>query len=733
MENQVVIRIVKDVMAQAFIDYAMSVITDRALPDFRDGFKPVHRRILFAMHEAGNDYNKAYKKSARMVGDVIGKYHPHGDVSVYDAAVRMAQPFSLIAPLIDGQGNFGSVDGDNAAAMRYTEMRTTRLAGEMFADIGKETVGWRENYDGSETEPVVLPVTFPNILVNGTDGIAVGMATSIPPHNLSAVLMATRLLLDNPDASVDDIIQCIQAPDFPTGGIVHGLDGFAEAVVTGRGRLKLRAKWHEEDRPRGGKMIVVDEIPYQVNKSTLVEKIAELVREKEIEGITGLRDESSKEGIRVVIEIRRDEPAEAIFAALCAKTELETSISYNCVVLDGGVPRLIGLKSILEKWIVFREEVILLRHAFERKQQLAKLHILSGYMIAIAALDNVLEIVRSASNPEDARTALIDKLGLDETQANAVLSLRLQKLTGMELDDIRADHVRVTDLVKHLTTIIESPEEIRNVLRGELENLNKLYGKERQTEIGHGLSDITREDMIAREDIVIVTTRNGYMKRLPVSALSVQNRGTRGRRSIEVGDDDEIQSIHQASTHDLILLFAADGQVYARKGYRIPESGLASKGRHIRNIIEGLESDIAAMVCAPDGDEAISIVVATSNGTVKKSSLSEYVNAGRKGGIRGITLDEGNTIVGVFVCKEVQAEPESGSAMPGQTEEQMMLVSSSGKAIRFPMSDLREIGRTAQGVRGIRLQEGERVVGACVVAATVCSCTVRNPKETPAQ
>lgn len=692
---------VKDLMEQSFIDYAMSVITDRALPDIRDGLKPVHRRILFAMHEAGNHHNRAYRKSARMVGDVIGKYHPHGDASVYFAAVRMAQPFSMNELLIDGQGNFGSVDGDNPAAMRYTEMRLTKLAGEMFGDQNKETVNWRANYDGSEKEPEVLTAPYPNLLVNGTEGIAVGMATSIPPHNLASVIDATLALMANPATDALSLVSIMKAPDFPTGAIVHGLGGFADAVETGKGRVKLRAVWHEEDRARGAKSLVIDELPYQVNKAELVMKIAELVREKEVEGITDIRDESNKEGMRVVIELRKDESPEAMFSLLCLKTDLETSVNYNCVVLDHGIPKLLGLKDILLKWIEFRADVVLKRHIFDRKQAMERLHILAGYMAAIGMLDEVIKTIRAASTTDEARAKLMTLISVDEIQADAILALRLQKLTGMELNGIRAEHAEVSATVARLTEIIESPAMLRAVIQEELEDIKGRYGKLRTTEIGQGLSDLTREDMIPREDVVIVLTRNGYVKRMPISSLSAQNRGTRGKRSIEVGEGDEVSAIYQANTHDVIMVFDEEGQVYSCKGHQIPESSLTSKGRHIKNVIEGFEKEIAAIVRVPVDLKDPSIVIVTSDGTVKRSGLDVYSNAGRKGGVKGITLDR-NKIISVFLAIEGQ---------------HLLMVASSGKAIRFDLADVREIGRTGQGVRGIKVDPSDRVIGAHVIDA----------------
>ena len=700
-QSKLIVRSIRDLMAGSFIDYSMSVITERALPDLRDGFKPVHRRILYAMRELGNDYNKLYKKSARIVGDVMGKYHPHGDSSIYGATVRMAQPFSMNHPLVDGQGNFGSIDGDNAAAMRYTEVRLTRLAGEMFADLHKDTIPWLKNYDGSGVEPEVLPVPYPNLLVNGGEGIAVGMATSIPPHNLAAVCDATLALILDPSTSSSAICEIIKAPDFPTGAIVHGVGGFADAVETGRGRLKIRGVWHEEDRGRGLKSIVIDELPYQVNKAMLVVKVAELVREKRIEGITDISDESNKDGIRVVIAIKKDESAEVIFSSLCSLTDLEVSVNYNCVVLDRGRPVLLGLRDILVKWIEFREDVVLKRHIFDRKQALAKLHILNGYLLAMGMMDETIRVIRASKNGEEAKESLFALLSVDEVQADAILALRLQKLTGMELDGINAEHADYTSRVAGLTEIIESPALIRGIICEELLDIKARYGKPRMSEIRHDLSDITREDMIPREDVVIVLTKNGYVKRMPASSLAAQNRGTRGKRSIEVGDGDEVSAIYEANTHDTIFVFDQEGQVYSCKGYQIPESGLTSKGRHIKNVIDGFDKEIAAIVRVPSDMDSPSIVIVTSDGTIKRSSLDVYTGAGRKGGVKGITLD-GNIIVNAFLASDVQ---------------QVMMIASTGKTIRFNLDDLREIGRTGQGVRGMKISEGDRVVGALVIDA----------------
>ena len=691
---------VQDVMRQSFLDYAMSVITGRALPDVRDGLKPVHRRILFAMEEAGNHHNKAYKKSARMVGDVIGKYHPHGDVSVYDAAVRLAQPFSMSMPLIDGQGNFGSIDGDNPAAMRYTEMRLTRLSGDFFSDLGKETVSFQPNYDGSEKEPTVLPVPYPNLVVNGVDGIAVGMASVIPPHNLSAVIEATLHLMSFPDASTADLLGILKAPDFPTGALVHGLDGFAEAIETGRGRVKLRSKWHEEDRGRGGSAIIIDEIPYQVNKSVLVAKIAELVKEKKIEDIVGLEDHSNKDGIRIFIALRKDASPEAVFADLASKTEIEVSFSYNCVVINKGAPRLMGLRAIILAWIAFREEVVLSRFVFDRKQARAKLHILEGYMAALGMLDAVIALIRGAADTVTARAELQTLLSIDEQQAQAVLELRLQKLTGMELDSIRGEHSLIVTKVAELTAVIDSPESIRTVIRGELTDIVKRFGIERRTEVGHGISDITREDMIPREDVLIAMTRGGYIKRMPANALLRQNRGTRGKKAMEVGDDDSINFMRQSHSHDSLMVFAKSGQVYGIKAYRIPEGSLTTKGRHIKNVIEGLEEEISAVLALPEQDPALSVMTVTRSGQVKRTSLDDYSGATRRGGVRGVGLDEGDELMAAFAVRD---------------GDNVILVSNSGKSIRFLVDEVRVMGRAAGGVRGIKLDSTDALIGAAVI------------------
>lgn len=690
------------VMENAFFEYAQYVIEDRALPDLRDGLKPVHRRILFAMHEAGNDHNKGYRKSARTVGEVIGKFHPHGDSSVYGAAVRMAQPFSLREPLIDGQGNFGSIDGDNAAAMRYTEMRLKRLASEMFADLHKETIDWEENYDGQEMMPQVLTASFPQLLVNGVDGIAVGMASSIPTHNLKDVCLAAIKLVEQGELSVKEFFDIVQGPDLPTGGLIYGMDGFLSAITKGTGRLRLRSKHEIEERNRGSRLVIT-EIPYQVNKSTLVSKIADLVKDKTVEGISALRDESNKDGIRIVIDVKSDADPNVIFSTLCKLTNLETSINYNCTVLDGKKPVQMGLIEILKKWLVFRQDVVKKRYIYERKKAQERLHILEGLIKALDRLDEVIALIRQAKDAAEAKTGLMQLLSIDEIQSQSILDMRLQKLTGLELNDIREEHKATTAKVLNLTEIIESPQKIDGVIKEELETIISRYGNDRLTEIGHGIETINHEDMIPREDVFLAITRNGYVKRMATTEISAQNRGTMGKKAIKLEDGDEVTSMYSAHSHDTLMAFTQSGQVYGIKAYQIPEGSLTSKGRHIKNVIEGLEEEIASIVNVPEQSEGKSIVVVTQDGTVKRSALEEYARATRSGGIKGVNVVDGNKIVDVFVCQE---------------HDHLMLVTDEGMAIRFDLEEIRQSGRTSTGVRGIKVNEGGRVVGAYVITGT---------------
>lgn len=693
--NQIIEVTTEDVMRTAFINYSMSVITDRALPDVRDGLKPVHRRILHAMNELGNYHNKPFKKSARIVGDVIGKYHPHGDTAVYDAMVRMAQDFSMSKLLVDGQGNFGSIDGDSPAAMRYTESRMSRLAGEFFTDINKETIPWIFNYDGSEKEPSVLTAPYPNLLVNGVEGIAVGMASSIPPHNFTDVIKATIALMQNPELTNREFGDILKAPDFPTGALVYNIGGFYEAVEKGSGRVKLRSKWHKEERNKqGAESLIITEIPYQVNKANVLEKISDLVKDGIIEGIVGLRDESNKDGIRVVVEIKKGFDLDMVFSTLAAKTDLETSVSYNCTLIDNGRPVKIGLKEIAQKWIAFRKAVVLRRYVFERKKLLNKAEILEGFLAAINRLDETISLIRGSENGKLALAGIMGLLSLNERQAQAILDLKLQKLTGLELRSIEEDYQSVMAAIEALTIKIESPEIIQSDIIEELNNLISTYGQERKTEISHSVENIEQEDLIPREEVVISITRGGYVKRMPVSALKSQKRGTRGRMGLSTYEDDDLSLVAQVNSHDLLLVFDEDGRVYGTKAYQIPNGSFSDKGRHVRNILFGFEREIAAIVVAPE--EGANVLTVTSNGMVKKTPAEQYSGATRKGGVQGVGLAEGDKIVGVHTPSD---------------SDHIILTGTNGKAIRFDVNSVRGTGRISSGVIGIRLPEGEKVVG----------------------
>jgi DNA gyrase subunit A len=585
---------------------------------------------------------------------------------------------------------------------RWT-LTLTRLAGTLFDDIGKETVEFRPNYDGTEQEPTVLPAPFPLLLVNGVEGIAVGMAASMPPHNLCEVVGFVKALCANPQAPLTELLALLPAPDFPTGGIVYDIEGMADAIELGRGKIRLRAKWHEEERKRGGASLIIDEIPYAQNKASLVAKIADLVRNKEVEDVAALRDESSKEGLRIALDLKAGASAEVVFAQLAAKTDLDTSVSYNCRVLDSGMPEQLGLRSIALKWIEFRQQTILQRHIYERKQALARLHILKGYMAAIGMLDQVVALIRASRSIQEARDGLIALLTIDEAQAQAILDLRLQKLTNMELAGIQEDHDKHVALVEQLSAIIESPQRVRAILLEELDGIAKAYGKGRSSVLGEGLSLMTREDLVPKEDVIIVMTRGGYIKRMSATALAAQNRGTRGKRLMDLGEDDEISAIYNCNSHALLLVFAENGQVYGCKAWRIPEAAATSKGRHIRNVIEGLEEEIRSIVAVPTDDPEVSIVTVSRRAQIKRTSIGEYEGATRKSGIRGLSIDEGDGLLEAFAVR---------------AQAHMMLISRDGRAIRFNIEDVRLMGRTAGGVRGMRLEAGEHLVGAYSVPST---------------
>jgi DNA gyrase subunit A len=724
---------IEDEMRQSYMDYAMSVIVGRALPDVRDGLKPVHRRVLFAMKEMGNDYNKPYKKSARVVGDVIGKYHPHGDTAVYDTMVRMAQPFSLRYMLVDGQGNFGSVDGDSPAAMRYTEVRMSKIAHEIIEDIDKETVDFAPNYDGSEQEPVVMPTRIPNLLVNGSSGIAVGMATNIPPHNLTEVIAACLAIIDNPDATVQDLMEHIPGPDFPTAGIINGSSGIREAYETGRGRIYVRARTNIEEHDSGNK-IIITELPYQVNKARLVEKIAELVKDKKITGVKELRDESDKDGMRVVIELRRGEVAEVMLNNLYKFTAMQSVFGINIVALNENRPRLMNLKDLLEAFISHRREVVTRRTIFELRKARARAHILEGQAVALANIDPVIALIKSSESPAEAKEALLaqtwaseavvemlERSGADSSrpdnlpkeygltddgyrlspdQAQAILELRLQKLTGLEKDKILNEYGSLLETIADLLDILSRPERLMQVIREELEVILEKYGDERKTEIVHTQEDLNMEDLIREEDVVVTLSHAGYAKSQPITTYRSQRRGGRGKAATSVKDEDFIDKLFMASTHDTILCFSNRGKVYWLKVYELPQASRTARGKPIINLLPLEDGEqINAVLPIREYDEDKYIFMATENGTVKKTSLTEFARP-RPSGKRAIELVDGNKLIGVEIT---------------DGKHDIMLFSDAGKVVRFPEEHVRMMGRTAKGVRGIKLADGQKVISLIIV------------------
>ncbi|MGD8377989.1 MAG: DNA gyrase subunit A [Gammaproteobacteria bacterium] len=726
----------EDEMKQSYLDYAMSVIVGRALPDVRDGLKPVHRRVLYAMKELGNDYNKPYKKSARVVGDVIGKYHPHGDSAVYDAIVRMAQPFSMRYVLVDGQGNFGSVDGDAPAAMRYTEVRMARIAHEMLADIDKETVDFIANYDESEHEPSVLPSRLPNLLINGSSGIAVGMATNIPPHNLRDVVNACVALIDNPALEIRDLMEHVPGPDFPTGGIINGARGIREAYLTGRGRIYVRARTHiETDESNGKQTIVVSELPYQVNKARLLERIAELVKDKKIEGITNLRDESDKDGMRMVIELRRGEVAEVVLNNLYQHTQMQNVFGINTVALVDGQPRLLNLKQLLEAFLRHRREVVVRRTVYDLRKARERAHVLEGLAVALANIDEVIELIRRSPGPAEAKAGLLgrswaagvvsdmlaragaeasrpdglaDEFGLhdgqyrlSEAQAQAILDLRLHRLTGLEQDKIVNEYKDLLEKIADLRDILTNPDRLSQVIRDELVEIRDQYGDDRRTEIHEDHSDLTLEDLISEEDVVVTLSHAGYAKAQPLDSYRAQRRGGRGKAATSVKDEDFVDKLFVANTHDTILCFSSRGKVYWLKVYQLPQAGRGARGKPIVNLLP-LEPDerINAVLPVREYAEDHFVFMATSSGTVKKTSLANFSRP-RSSGIIALDLREDDHLVGVAVT--------DGSC-------DVMLFASNGKAIRFKETDVRAMGRTAAGVRGIRLPEDDHVTDLIIVS-----------------
>ncbi len=723
----------EDEMRQSYLDYAMSVIVGRALPDVRDGLKPVHRRVLYAMNELGNDWNKSYKKSARIVGDVIGKYHPHGDTAVYDTIVRMAQPFSMRYMLIDGQGNFGSVDGDAPAAMRYTEVRMAKIAHEMLADLDKETVDFIDNYDGSESEPSVLPARVPALLVNGSSGIAVGMATNIPPHNLNEVIDASVTLINNPDADYQELMQHLPGPDFPTAAIINGRKGIVEAYRTGRGRVHMRARTHiEQDEKSGRERIIVTELPYQVNKANLIIKIADLVKEKRIEGIAadGLRDESDKDGMRIVIELRRGEVSEVILNNLFKHTPMQSVFGMNMVALVDGQPRLLNLRQILQAFIRHRRDVVTRRTIYELRKARERAHILEGQAVALTNIDEIISLIKKSESPAVAKEKLIDKTWkpgivtkmlsragadvsrpedlspeygmqdgeyhLSPTQAQAILDLRLHRLTGLEQDKIVNDYGELLEKIIDLLDILKDPERLMQVIREELKQIREQFGDTRRTEISDAQVDLTMEDLIPEEDVVVTLSHAGYAKSQPLDTYRAQRRGGRGKAATSVKAEDFVDQLFVANTHDTILCFSSRGKVYWLKVYELPQAGRTARGKPIVNLLPLQEGErINAVLPVKEYREDAYIVMVASSGTVKKTKLTEFSRP-RASGILAVDLRANDYLIGVSITH-------------GDTD--LLLVSDAGKAIRFTENDVRAMGRNATGVRGIRLTEDQKVIG----------------------
>ena len=722
---------IEDEMRQSYLDYAMSVIVGRALPDARDGLKPVHRRVLFAMRELGNDWNKPYKKSARVVGDVIGKYHPHGDTAVYDTIVRMAQPFSLRYLLVDGQGNFGSVDGDNAAAMRYTEVRMTKLAHELLADLDKETVDWVANYDGTEMIPAVLPTKVPNLLVNGSSGIAVGMATNIPPHNLREVIDGCLALIDNPDICIDELMQFIPGPDFPTAGIINGRAGIVEAYRTGRGRIYMRARTFIEDIDKvgGRQQIVISELPYQLNKARLIEKIAELVKEKKLEGISELRDESDKDGMRVVIELRRGEVPEVVLNNLYAQTQMQSVFGINVVALVDGQPRLLNLKDMLEVFVRHRREVVTRRTVYELRKARERGHILEGQAVALSNIDPVIAMIKDSPTPAEAKerliatawessavSAMVERSGaessrpedLDEQygmhdgfyhlspeQAQAILDLRLHRLTGLEHEKLLAEYQDILEQISELLHILGSAERLLEVIREELEKVKADFGDDRRTEITASHVDLTIADLITEEERVVTISHSGYAKSQPLDAYNAQRRGGRGKAATGVKDEDHVEHLLVANSHTTLLLFSSKGKVYWKRTFEIPEASRTSRGRPIVNLLPLDDGEkITAMLPVNEYTEGYFIFMATANGTVKKTPLEQFSRP-RTSGLIALALDEDDTLI--------------SAAITDGTHD-VMLFSDGGKVTRFAETDVRAMGRTARGVRGMRLPEEQKLI-----------------------
>ncbi|WP_425059468.1 DNA gyrase subunit A [Sporomusa carbonis] len=691
---------IEEEMKNSYIDYAMSVIVMRALPDVRDGLKPVHRRILYAMHEAGMTANKPYKKSARIVGEVLGKYHPHGDSSVYDAIVRMAQDFSTRYMLVDGHGNFGSVDGDSAAAMRYTEVRMSRIAEEMLADIEKDTVDFVPNYDESLKEPAVLPAKVPNLLINGSAGIAVGMATNIPPHNLGEVVDGLIMMIDNPDVTIPELMMAIKGPDFPTGALILGREGIKQAYTTGRGGIRIRAQARIENMSGGKQRILVTELPYQVNKARLIESIAALVRDKTIDGVTDLRDESDRTGMRVVIELRRDANADIILNQLYKHTQMQETFGVIMLALVNGRPKVLNLQEVLRHYLDHQKDVIIRRTKFELDKARARAHILEGLKIALDHLDAVIATIRQSRTPEIAKNALMDKFSLSEKQSQAILDMRLQRLTGLEREKIEMEYKDILETIEWLESVLADEHKVMNIIKEELLDVKKQFADERRTVITSDVSKLDVEDLIAEEDIVITLTHQGYIKRLPVDTYRSQKRGGKGVTGMGTKEEDFVEHLFVATTHHNLLFFTSRGRVYRLKGYELPEAGRTAKGTAIVNLLQ-IEKDekITAVIPIKEFTGKRYLFMATQKGIVKKSELLEFDTA-RKGGLIAISLDEDDDLIGVKLTNG---------------EHDIIMGTRDGKAIVFHETDVRVMGRTAHGVRGINLEDTDQVIGMDVV------------------
>jgi len=734
----------EDEMRQSYLDYAMSVIVGRALPDVRDGLKPVHRRVLYAMSVLGNDFNKPYKKSARVVGDVIGKYHPHGDTAVYDTIVRMAQPFSLRYMLVDGQGNFGSVDGDAPAAMRYTEVRMSKIAHELLADLDKETVNFAENYDGSESEPVVMPTRVPNMLVNGSTGIAVGMATNMPPHNLGEVISACLALVDNPDMSIDELMQHIPAPDLPTAAFINGVKGIRQAYKTGRGRMIMRARAEIVENDKGKQTILVSELPYQVNKARLIERIAELVKEKRIEGISALRDESDKDGMRIVVEVKRGESGEVLLNNLFSQTVMQSSFGINMVALVEGQPQLLNLKQVLDAFLRHRREVVTRRTLYELRKARARAHVLEGLALALANIDAIIDMIKKSVNPAEAKVSLVktiwpagmvidmvaratagagvdgvstasrpedldpqyglkdDGYHLSEVQAQAILDLKLHRLTGLEQDKIVNEFQQILDVIKALIEILSNPERLLEVIREELSEIRDKYADKRRSEIMADELDFNMEDLITEEDVVVTFSHEGYAKSQQLDVYNTQRRGGRGKSATAMKTEDFIDKLFIANTHDTLLCFSSRGKVYWLKVYQLPMAGRGSRGKPIVNLLPLEEGErINAVMPVREYDDNRFVFMATSSGTVKKTALSNFSRP-RASGIKAIEFRDNDKLVDVVIT--------DGS-------DHIMLLADSGKSVRFSETNVRSMGRTAGGVRGIRISDNQQVIAMIKVEA----------------